>query len=75
MSMDLMAKKKELRTETVDEVKEYDKKKVKYVLIKDAKKAKELAAKISKQDLFVFDTETDGLNPYELKIAGASFFF
>jgi DNA polymerase-1 len=66
---------KGIEKETVDEVKEYDKKKVKYVLIKDAKKAKELAAKISKQDLFVFDTETDGLNPYELKIAGASFSF
>ncbi len=66
---------KGIEKETAEEVKEFDKKKVKYVLIKDAKKAKELVANISKQELFVFDTETDGLDPYELKIAGASFSF
>ncbi len=61
--------------EAAGEVKEFDKKKVKYELIKDVKAAKDLAAKIAKQELFVFDTETDSLNPYELKIAGASFSF
>jgi len=53
--------------------KEFDKKKVKYNLIKDKKSAEMLAAKLNKSDLFVFDTETDGLNAFELKIAGASF--
>ena len=66
---------KGIEKETADNVREFDKKKVKYVLIKNIKKAKELANKISKEKLFVFDTETDGLNPYELKIAGASFSF
>ncbi len=66
---------KGIENEIVDEVKEFDKKKVKYELIKDIKAAKELAAKLTKQELFVFDTETDSLNPYELKIAGASFSF
>ena len=64
---------KGIEKETSDKITEFDKKKVKYVLIKNVKKAKDLANKISKEELFVFDTETDGLNPYELKIAGASF--
>ena len=66
---------KGIEKETSDKITEFDKKKVKYVLIKNVKKAKDLANKISKEELFVFDTETDGLNPYELKIAGASFSF
>jgi DNA polymerase-1 len=53
--------------------KEFDKGKVKYKLIKDIKSAEKLANKLDKSDLFVFDTETDGLNAFELKIAGASF--
>ena len=64
---------KGIEKETSDKITEFDRKKVKYVLIKNVKKAKDLANKISKEELFVFDTETDGLNPYELKIAGASF--
>ena len=66
---------KGIEKETSDKITEFDRKKVKYVLIKNVKKAKDLANKISKEELFVFDTETDGLNPYELKIAGASFSF
>ena len=64
---------KGIEKETSDKITEFDKKKVKYVLIKNVKKAKDLANKLNKEELFVFDTETDGLNPYELKIAGASF--
>jgi DNA polymerase-1 len=64
---------KGIEKESADKVSEFDKKKVKYVLVSDAKNAKDLADKLSKEDLFVFDTETDGLNPYELKIAGVSF--
>ena len=71
----LNGEEKGIEKETAEEVKEFDKKKVKYALIKDVKKAKDLVSKINKQELFVFDTETDGLNPYELKIAGASFSF
>ena len=51
----------------------FDSKKVKYELIKDLKNAKSLVEKLSKAALFVFDTETDGLNHFQLKIAGASF--
>lgn len=51
----------------------FDSKKVKYELIKDSKSAKALAEKLSKVSLFVFDTETDGLNQFQLKIAGVSF--
>ncbi len=52
---------------------EFDKSKVKYELINDLKSAKILAEKLSKTKLFVFDTETDGLNQFQLKIAGVSF--
>ena len=51
----------------------FDSKKVKYELIKDLKKAKFLAEKLSKVSLFVFDTETDGLNQFHLKLVGVSF--
>jgi DNA polymerase-1 len=64
---------KGIEKESAEKVKEFDKKKVKYVLVDDTKNAKHLADKLSKEELFVFDTETDGLNPYELKIAGVSF--
>lgn len=51
----------------------FDKKKVKYKLITTEKDTKNLAAQLSKKNLFVFDTETDGLDPFNLKVAGASF--
>ncbi len=50
-----------------------DKENVKYHLITNEKDAKELQLKLSKVDLFVFDTETDSLNTFEVKIAGVSF--
>lgn len=45
----------------------------KYKLINNIKDAKKLATDLSKEKLFVFDTETDGLDPFTLNIAGASF--
>jgi DNA polymerase I len=54
-------------------IKTFDDKKVKYHLITEEKDAKALAANLSKTDLFVFDTETDNLNTFDVNIAGASF--
>lgn len=51
----------------------FDTDKVKYKLITSKKDADIIASKLSKVDLFVFDTETDSLNMNELNIAGASF--
>jgi DNA polymerase-1 len=51
----------------------YDASKVKYKLISTYEEAKLLADKLQKQDLFVYDTETDGLKSYELNVAGVSF--
>ncbi len=64
--------------QAIEEIKDenlsvFDKSKVSYQLITDVKKAKSLAEKLSSQTLFVFDTETDSLDPFTLKIAGASF--
>ncbi len=55
------------------EVTAFDKDKVSYKLVKDIKSAKELAGMLAKQKLFVFDTETDGLDTFKLALAGASF--
>lgn len=51
----------------------FDEKKVKYHLIQKENEARKLAAKLLDVPLFVFDTETDGLNTFEVKLAGASF--
>jgi DNA polymerase-1 len=51
----------------------FDDKKVKYQLIVKENEARKLAARLLESDLFVFDTETDGLNTFEVKLAGASF--
>jgi DNA polymerase-1 len=51
----------------------FDKSKTKYKLIDNTKDAKKLADSLNKKELFVFDTETDGLDSYQLKIIGASF--
>ena len=59
--------------EFADDKEEFDKSKVKYELIQNLKSAKSLAEKLSKVELFVFDTETDGLNQFQLKLAGVSF--
>lgn len=62
-----------IESAVADDVKTFDKKSSKYQLIKDNKSAKKLADELLKKELFVFDTETDGLDAYKLKIAGASF--
>jgi len=57
-----------------DEVmKSFDEKKKKYKLVTNVKDATQLEGKLKRNDLFVFDTETDSLNPFELSIVGASF--
>ncbi|HEY7751851.1 MAG TPA: DNA polymerase, partial [Ignavibacteriaceae bacterium] len=63
----------EIKTEELSDAKTFDKTKSKYRLIADSKKAKELADKLKTTELFVFDTETDGLDPFSLSILGASF--
>ena len=56
-----------------DDIAGYDVSKVKYKLIKNLKEAEVLANYLSKKELLVFDTETDGLNQFELNVAGVSF--
>ena len=56
-----------------DLTKSFNSKKVNYKLILQYKEAKELAAKLKKSSMFVFDTETDSLDSFDLNIAGASF--
>jgi len=59
---------------TKDEVmKSFDAKKTKYKLVTNISDAQKLVEKLKKNELFVFDTETDSLNPFELSIVGASF--
>src|ERR1035437_621258 len=50
----------------------FDKKKADYKLITKVKEAEELAGKLSKLDLLVYDTETDSLDTLDLNIVGAS---
>lgn len=51
----------------------FDKEKIAYKLITSVDDAKKLAAELSKSELFVFDTETDSLDHFTLKIVGVSF--
>ncbi|MDP1995340.1 MAG: 5'-3' exonuclease H3TH domain-containing protein, partial [Ignavibacteria bacterium] len=59
--------------ETVTVNKTFSSSESKYVLITSVKEAKALADVLSKQPLFVFDTETDSLDYFEAKVAGVSF--
>ncbi|HEX2867969.1 MAG TPA: DNA polymerase I [Ignavibacteriales bacterium] len=59
--------------ETPVEVTSFNRELIKYHLMVDKKGAEELAAKLSKVDQFVFDTETDSLNCFDLNLAGVSF--
>ncbi len=52
---------------------EYDSSKVDYKLITTIDEAKELAELLQQSELFVFDTETNSLNVYDVKLAGVSF--
>ncbi|MBE0570935.1 MAG: DNA polymerase I [Ignavibacteriaceae bacterium] len=51
----------------------FDKSKSKYELISTNKDAEKLVEKLNGVSLFVFDTETDSLDPFKLSILGASF--
>jgi DNA polymerase I len=51
----------------------FDKKKARYHLVTSIEDAKKLYEKLSKSELFVFDTETNDLDQFTLKIAGVSF--
>lgn len=56
-----------------ENIKVFDKNKVKYHLITDIKKAEELAEKLNAADKYVFDTETDSLDIFNANLAGCSF--
>lgn len=62
-----------IKDEEIGEAKSFDKTKSNYRQITDSKDAKTLANSLKKKGLFVFDTETDGLDPFSLNILGASF--
>ena len=51
----------------------FDKSKVKYELIVTKEKARKLADQIKASEEFVFDTETDSLNPLKANLAGVAF--
>ncbi len=63
----------ESESSTNVDIKQLDKTKVKYKLILNENDAKELAKKLSQSEIFVFDTETDGLDVFNIKLAGCSF--
>ncbi len=65
--------KSEFPKELMNEKSVFDKSKVKYKLIVSYKEAKELAGKLSESNLFVFDTETDGLDTLNVNLAGCAF--
>lgn len=56
-----------------DNLQSFDTKKTNYKLITSKDEAKKLYDNLSKTDLFVFDTETDDLDQFILKLAGVSF--
>ncbi len=56
-----------------DEKNEKPEIKKEYHLVNTIKSAKELVRKILESELFVFDTETNGLNTFTADLAGASF--
>ena len=55
------------------EISSFDKTKVKYELITGSEAAKHLAGVLKKVELFVFDTETDSLDIFNINLAGVSF--
>ncbi|MDT3696921.1 MAG: DNA polymerase I [Ignavibacterium sp.] len=64
---------KEVSSVNDGQLKSFDKSSVKYSLITKEHDARKLAAKLLESDLFVFDTETDNLNTFEVNIAGVAF--
>ncbi len=51
----------------------FEKNKVKYKLITAEKESKELVKLLQQSELFVFDTETDSLDTFNINLAGCSF--
>ncbi|MBK6912140.1 MAG: DNA polymerase I [Ignavibacteriales bacterium] len=68
------SKENEKPIETISpDLKTINRDKTKYQLITSINEAKNLFFKLNSTELFVFDTETDGLDPFQLKLAGVSF--
>lgn len=64
---------KEIISASDEKLKSFDKSSVNYSLITKEHDARKLAAKLLESDLFVFDTETDNLNTFDVNIAGVAF--
>ncbi|MGE5351148.1 MAG: DNA polymerase I, partial [Acidobacteriota bacterium] len=63
----------ELQEAPQAEVTSFNRELIKYHLMVDKKGAEELASRLMKVEQFVFDTETDSLNCFDLNLAGVSF--
>ena len=63
----------EIKEEELSDSKTFDKSKSKYKLVSNVKDAKTIVDKLKKKDLFAFDTETDSLDQFDLRIVGTSF--
>ncbi|MGE5402494.1 MAG: DNA polymerase I [Ignavibacteriales bacterium] len=63
----------QMEESAVPEVTFFNRELIKYHVLLDYKGAEELAAKLSNAEAFVFDTETDALNCFDLNLAGVSF--
>ena len=65
--------KSKIEEEEIKETKSFRKDDVDYKLISNSKELDDFIKELKKSKLFVFDTETDGLKPFEIKVAGISF--
>ena len=65
--------KSEVEKEKIVEQSSFIKNEVEYKLINNSKELDNLAKLLKNSKEFVFDTETDGLKPYEIQLAGVSF--
>ena len=63
----------EIKEEELHDSNKFDKSKSKYKLVVSLKDARSLAEKLKKKKIFAFDTETDSLDQFDLRIVGASF--
>lgn len=62
-----------IEDEEIKETKSFRKDDVEYKLISNSKELDDFIKELKKSKQFVFDTETDGLKPFEIKVAGISF--
>ena len=63
----------EIKEEELHDSNKFDKSKSKYKLVVSLKDARSLAERLKKKKIFAFDTETDSLDQFDLRIVGASF--